>query len=248
MYLSRREFVQYAAVTGLAAPLSARGLAAEPSPAGGNPPRPFTPSFELEEITIQQLQDGLKSGKYTSRRLVAAYLTRIQQIDGAGPTLRSVIETNPDALALADAADAERKAGKVRGPLHGIPVLIKDNIATGDKMKTTAGSLALADAPAPRDSAVAKRLRDAGAIIIGKTNLSEWANFRSTHSVSGWSGRGGLVKNPYALDRNACGSSSGTGAGRRWTFPPSRSMSRSPGRSRRPRRRISRRSRVSSAG
>jgi len=213
MYLSRREFVQYAAVTGLAAPLSARGLAAEPSSAGENPPRPFTPPpFDLEEITIQQLQDGLKSGKYTSRRLVTAYLTRIQQVDGAGPTLRSVIETNPDALALADAADAERKTGKVRGPLHGIPVLIKDNIATGDKMKTTAGSLALADAPAPRDSAVAKRLRDAGAIIIGKTNLSEWANFRSTHSVSGWSGRGGLVKNPYALDRNACGSSSGTGA------------------------------------
>ena len=213
MYLSRREFVQYAAVTGLVAPLSARGLAAEPSAAGGTPTRPFTPPpFELEEITIQQLQDGLKSGKYTSRRLVTAYLTRIQQIDGAGPTLRSVIETNPDALALADAADAERKAGKVRGPLHGIPVLIKDNIATGDKMKTTAGSLALADAPAPRDSGVAKRLRDAGAIIIGKTNLSEWANFRSTHSVSGWSGRGGLVRNPYALDRNACGSSSGTGA------------------------------------
>jgi amidase len=213
MYLSRRQFVQYAAVTGLATPLSTRGLAAEPSRAGGTPPKPFTPPpFELEEITIQQLQDGLKSGKYTSRRLVTAYLTRIQQVDGAGPTLRSVIETNPDALALADAADAERKAGKVRGPLHGIPVLIKDNIATGDKMKTTAGSLALADAPAPRDSGVAKRLRDAGAIIIGKTNLSEWANFRSTHSVSGWSGRGGLVRNPYALDRNACGSSSGTGA------------------------------------
>ena len=214
MYLSRREFVQYAAVTGLAAsPLSAGSIAAEPSPGtqhfkSQTPP----PPFELEEITIHELQDGLKSGKYTSRRLCTAYLARIQQIDGAGPTLKSVIETNPDALALADAADAERKTGKVRGPLHGIPVLIKDNIATGDKMKTTAGSLALADAPAPRDSTVAKRLRDAGAIIIGKTNLSEWANFRSTHSVSGWSGRGGLCKNPYALDRNACGSSSGTGA------------------------------------
>jgi amidase len=213
MYLSRREFMQYAAVTGLAAPLSAAGLAAESTKAGRTP-RPYSPPppFELEEITILELQAGLKSGKYTSRRLVTAYLSRIQQIDGAGPTLRSVIETNPDALALADAADAERKAGKVRGPLHGIPVLIKDNIATGDRMKTTAGSLALADAPAPRDSGVARRLRDAGAVIIGKTNLSEWANFRSTHSVSGWSGRGGLVKNPYALDRNACGSSSGTGA------------------------------------
>ncbi|HET7250658.1 MAG TPA: amidase [Gemmatimonadales bacterium] len=214
MYLSRRQFVQYAAVTGLAAPLSAGRLAAESLPPGQAPGKPYAPppAFALEEITIQQLQDGLKTGKYTSRRLVSAYLTRIQQIDGQGPTLRSVIETNPDALALADAADAERKAGKVRGPLHGIPVLIKDNIATGDKMQTTAGSLALADAPAPHDSAVAQRLRDAGAIIIGKTNLSEWANFRSTHSVSGWSGRGGLVKNPYALDRNACGSSSGTGA------------------------------------
>lgn len=214
MYLSRREFVQYAAVTGLAAPLSASGLVAEPASAARSTPRSSfpPPPFELDELTIQQLQEGLKSGKYTSRRLVAAYLTRIQQIDGQGPTLRSVIETNPDALTLADAADQERKAGKVRGPLHGIPVLIKDNIATGDRMKTTAGSLALADAPAPRDSGVAKRLRDAGAIIIGKTNLSEWANFRSTHSVSGWSGRGGLVKNPYALDRNACGSSSGTGA------------------------------------
>ena len=214
MYLSRREFVQYAAVTGLAAPLSAAGLAAEPAPAGRTPAPSYAPPppFELEEVTILQLQDGLKSGKYTSRRLCTAYLARIQQIDGAGPTLRSVIETNPDALSLADAADADRKAGHVRGPLHGIPVLIKDNIATGDRMKTTAGSLALADAPAPRDSTVAKRLRDAGAIIIGKTNLSEWANFRSTHSVSGWSGRGGLCKNPYALDRNACGSSSGTGA------------------------------------
>jgi amidase len=213
MYLSRREFVQYAAVTGLAAsPLSAGSLA-EPS-RGAQPSMSHTPPppFELEEITIQQLQDGLKSGKYTSRRLCTAYLARIQQIDGAGPTLKSVIETNPDALALADAADADRKAGRVRGPLHGIPILIKDNIATGDRMKTTAGSLALADAPAPRDSTVAKRLREAGAIIIGKTNLSEWANFRSTHSVSGWSGRGGLCKNPYALDRNACGSSSGTGA------------------------------------
>ncbi|HEY6222708.1 MAG TPA: amidase family protein, partial [Gemmatimonadales bacterium] len=207
MYLSRREFVQYAAITGLAAPLSAGGLAAETLPAGRTSAKTFAPlpPFELEEIGVRQLQDGLKSGKYTSRRLVSAYLTRIQQVDAQGPTLRSVIETNPDALALADAADAERKSGKVRGPLHGIPVLIKDNIATGDKMKTTAGSLALADAPAPRDSAVAQRLRDAGAIIIGKTNLSEWANFRSTHSVSGWSGRGGLVKNPYALDRNACG-------------------------------------------
>jgi amidase len=214
-FLSRREFVQYAAVTGLAAaPFIPGPVAAEESSLPDiRTSRPHTPPpFELEEITIQELQDGLKGGKFTSRRLCEAYLGRINQIDLRGPTLRSVIETNPDALGLADAADRERKAGRVRGPLHGIPVLIKDNIGTGDRMKTTAGSLALADAPAPRDSGVARRLRDAGAIILGKTNLSEWANFRSQHSVSGWSGRGGLCRNPYALDRNACGSSSGTGA------------------------------------
>jgi amidase len=143
--------------------------------------------------------------------LCQLYLARIEEIDRHGG-LRSVIETNPDALAIADRADAERRAGRGRGALHGIPVLIKDNIATGDKMKTTAGSLALADAPAPRDAFVAQRLREAGAILLGKTNLSEWANFRSTRSVSGWSGRGGQCRNPYALDRNPCGSSSGTGA------------------------------------
>jgi amidase len=207
--LTRRDFVGLAAATGLAA--AARPLAATPSRAAA--PHRFTPApFELEETTIAALQEGLRSGKYTSRRLCEAYLARIEQLDGRGPALRSVIETNPEALSLAAAADAERRAGRVRGPLHGIPVLIKDNIATGDRMMTTAGSLGLADAPAPRDAFVAKRLRDAGAIILGKTNLSEWANFRSTHSVSGWSGRGGQCKNPYALDRNPCGSSSGTGA------------------------------------
>ncbi len=206
--LTRRDFVGLAAATGLAA--AARPLVATPSRAAA--PHAFTPApFELEETTIAALQQGLRSGRYTSRRLCEAYLARIEQLDGRGPTLRSVIETNPEALSLAAAADAERRAGRVRGPLHGIPVLIKDNIATGDRMLTTAGSLALADAPASRDAFVAKRLRDAGAIILGKTNLSEWANFRSTHSVSGWSGRGGQCKNPYALDRNPCGSSSGTG-------------------------------------
>jgi amidase len=210
-YLSRREFVQYAALTGLATtPLAA----APPRLSGRVPsaPVPPVPPFELEEITLAALQAGLQSGKYTSRRLCEAYLSRIGAIDGRGPTLRSVIETNAEALALAEAADAERRAGKVRGPLHGVPVLIKDNIATGDRMKTTAGSLALADRPAPHDAFIAARLRDAGAILLGKTNLSEWANFRSTHSVSGWSGRGGQCRNPYALDRNPCGSSSGTGA------------------------------------
>ena len=207
-YLSRRDFVQYAGAGALATVVRAPTVAA---PAGAVP-RSIAPApFELEEVTLAQLQDGLKSGKYTSRRLCQLYLARIEEIDRRGQ-LRAVIETNPDALAAADAADAERRAGRVRGPLHGIPVLIKDNIATGDKMKTTAGSLALADAPAPGDASVAKRLRDGGAVLLGKTNLSEWANFRSTHSVSGWSGRGGLCRNPYALDRNPCGSSSGTGA------------------------------------
>ncbi len=173
---------------------------------------PRTPAFELEEATITDLQAGMKSGKYTSVRLCQLYLARIQAMDKTGPNLHAVIETNPDALAIAAQLDAERKAGKLRGPLHGIPVLIKDNIATGDKMLTTAGSLALAGAPAPRDAFVAKKLRDAGAVILGKTNLSEWANFRSTHAVSGWSGRGGQCKNPYATDRNPCGSSSGAGS------------------------------------
>src|SRR6187431_2656595 len=177
-----------------------------------SPPRPSTPEFELNELSVAQLQDGMTSGRYTSRRLVELYLQRIAQIDGAGPTLRSVIETNPDALAIADALDAERKAKGPRGPLHGIPILIKDNIDTGDKMLTTAGSLALIGGPAPRDAFVVERLRAAGAVILGKTNLSEWANIRSTRSTSGWSARGGLTRNPYALDRNTSGSSSGSGA------------------------------------
>ena len=173
------------------------------------PQRPA--SFPLDEITIAQLQDAMASGRYSARRLVELYTERIRDIDRSGPTLRSVIELNPDALAIADALDAERKASGARGPLHGIPVLIKDNIDTADRMMTTAGSLALEGSIAGRDAFVVERLRAAGAVILGKTNLSEWANFRSTHSSSGWSGRGGQVKNPYALDRNPCGSSSGTG-------------------------------------
>jgi len=168
------------------------------------------PSFELEEITLRELQDGLRSGRFTSRQLTEAYLARIDAIDKLGPAIHAVIELNPDALAIADAMDREATR---RGPLHGIPVLIKDNIDTADRMHTSAGSLALAESIAPRDSGVAKKLRAAGAVIIGKTNLSEWANFRSTHSTSGWSGRGGQTRNPYVLDRNPCGSSSGTGAG-----------------------------------
>jgi amidase len=168
-------------------------------------------SFVLEEATIAQLQEWMAAGRYTSRQLVDLYLARIDQVDRSGPSLRSVIETNPDARAIADGLDAERTTKGARGPLHGIPVLIKDNIDTADRMMTTAGSLALEGSIAPRDAFVVERLRAAGAVILGKTNLSEWANFRSTKSSSGWSGRGGQTKNPYALDRNPCGSSSGTG-------------------------------------
>jgi amidase len=169
-------------------------------------------SFDLEEATIATLQQRMESGQDTARSLAQKYLARIDAIDGSGPALRSVIEPNPEALAIADRLDAERKAGRTRGPLHGIPVLLKDNIATADRMMTTAGSLALAGVKPPRDAFIVLRLRDAGAVILGKTNLSEWANFRSTHSTSGWSGRGGLSRNPYALDRNTSGSSSGSGA------------------------------------
>jgi amidase len=173
---------------------------------------PRVAPFDLEEATIADLQHRMEAGQDTSRSLVDKYLARMDAIDRHGPELRSVLEINPDAGAIADALDAERKAGRLRGPLHGIPILIKDNIASADRMMTTAGSLALAGAPAPRDAFIVGRLRTAGAVILGKTNLSEWANFRSTHSSSGWSGRGGQTRNPYALDRNPSGSSSGSGA------------------------------------
>jgi amidase len=171
------------------------------------------PAFELDEITIGELQEGMKSGKYSARSIAEKYLERIAAIDKSGPQVNSVIETNPDALEIAEAQDKERKEKGARGPLQGIPVLIKDNIATADRMQTTAGSLALVGSKPPRDAFIVQKLRDAGAVILGKTNLSEWANIRSNHSISGWSGRGGQTKNPYALDRNPCGSSSGTGAG-----------------------------------
>jgi len=169
-------------------------------------------SFELEEATIEQLQQGMQSGRYTARGLAELYLKRIGQIDRSGPTLRSVIEVNPDALGIADTLDAERRTRGPRGPLHGIPILIKDNSDTSDRMATTAGSLALEGSIAARDALIVQRLRAAGVVLLGKTNLSEWANFRSTKSTSGWSARGGQVKNPYVLDRNPCGSSSGTAA------------------------------------
>ena len=201
--MDRRDFFGTAAaltVTATVRPQSARAVTFE------------IPDFELDEVTVADLQAAMNAGRLTSRAITEMYLRRIEEIDRSGPMLRSVIEINPDALAIAEQIDAERRARKVRGPLHGIPILIKDNIDTNDRMQTTAGSLALVGKPAPRDSAVALKLRAAGAVIIGKTNLSEWANFRSTKSSSGWSGRGGQCQNPYVLDRNPCGSSSGTGA------------------------------------
>jgi amidase len=175
----------------------------------GQPPHAAV-SFDLEEATIADLQHRMETGQDTSRSLVDKYLARIDALDRNGPGLRSVLEINPDARDIADLLDTERRAGGVRGPLHGIPLMVKDNIATHDRMMTSAGSLALAGTPAPKDAFIVERLRAAGVVILGKTNLSEWANFRSTHSSSGWSGRGGQTKNPYALDRSPSGSSSGS--------------------------------------
>jgi amidase len=211
---SRRKFLQATAIGGAAAALAPASSFAASTAISASPQdrAAAVPSFELDEITVDELQQGISSGKYTARSIAEKYLARIEAIDRSGPTLRSVIETNPDALAIADALDKERREHGPRGPLHGIPVLIKDNIDTADGMMTTAGSLALVGAKPPKDSFVARKLRDAGALILGKTNPSEWANIRSSHSTSGWSGRGGLTRNPYALDRNPCGSSSGSGA------------------------------------
>jgi amidase len=167
--------------------------------------------LDLEEITIDQLQTRLTGGAVSGRELVEAYLARIEAIDRAGPTLRSILEINPDAIEIAEQLDRERAAGGARGPLHGIPIVLKDNIDTADRMQTTAGSLALLDAPVERDAPVAQKLRAAGAVILGKTNMSEWANYRSTRSSSGWSGRGRQTRNPFVLDRSPGGSSSGSG-------------------------------------
>jgi amidase len=207
----RRHFIRGTLLTGAAAAAlpalaTAREFVASPAP------QAQVKSFELDEATIADLQSGMTSGKYTSHSITERYLARIDEIDRHGPALASVLEVNPDALAMADAADTERKSGHTRGRMHGIPVLIKDNIDTADRMQTTAGSLALLGSKPIQDAFVAQKLREAGAVILGKTNLSEWANIRSSHSSSGWSGRGGQTKNPYALDRNPCGSSSGSGA------------------------------------
>ena len=177
----------------------------------GNLPAVAAPS-DLNEMTVAEFQAAMAAKQLSSLDLVNFYLNRISTLDQKGPTVNSVIEVNPDARSIAQQLDSERKAGHVRGPLHGIPVLLKDNVDTGDKMQSAAGSLGLVGTPAGQDSAIAANLRAAGAVILGKTTLSEWANFRSFFSTSGWSGRGGQCNNPYALDRNACGSSSGSGA------------------------------------
>ena len=190
--MHRRSFLQCGLAAGA---LSLTGCRQPPAPA----------AFELEELDFAVL------GARPAKTLCEQYLARIDALDRSGPRTRAVIEINPDALRIAEALDRERKDKGPRGPLHGIPILIKDNIDTADNMQTTAGSLALSGVKASKDSDVAARLRAAGAVLLGKTNLSEWANFRSTHSVSGWSGRGGQTRNPYALDRNPCGSSSGSG-------------------------------------
>lgn len=206
--LSRRKFLGAAGVLGAASAIVPALSGREGSSARSSGVGPS----ELDEITVVALQDGMTSGKFTARSIAQKYLDRIAEVDKQGPSINAVIDINPDALSIADALDAERKNKGPRGPLHGIPVLIKDNIGTSDRMMTTAGSLALSGFAPTRDSAVARRLREAGAVILGKANLSEWANFRSSHSSSGWSGRGGQTRNPYVLDRNPCGSSSGSGA------------------------------------
>ncbi len=205
--LSRRRFLGSAAVVGIASLAPMRPAHSEK--AGGS--TDIAP-FDLDEISVRELQEGMNSGRFTAHSIAQKYLDRIAAIDKSGPGLNSVIEINPDALSIADSLDDERKSKGIRSPLHGIPVLIKDNIGTADHMMTTAGSLALLGFTPTKDSGVARQLRAAGAVILGKTNLSEWANFRSDHSSSGWSGRGGQTHNPYAIDRNPCGSSSGSGA------------------------------------
>ncbi len=212
--IGRRAFLRYGALGGViaaTAPAMAQGQAGAQPGGQKEATRAGAGQFDLEEATVADLQRRMESGQETSRSIVQKYLARIEALDRQGPMLGAVIETNPDALAIAEKLDAERKSKGPRGPLHGIPVLIKDNIGTADRMTTTAGSLALEGSIPPKDAFVAAKLREAGAVILGKTNLSEWANIRSSHSTSGWSGRGGQCRSPYALDRNPSGSSSGSG-------------------------------------
>jgi amidase len=212
--MDRRHFVRLGALAGAMA-VRGKPLAGEALDHRGEPAivkDPFAMSaFDLEEATLADLQAGMSSGQMTARSITQQYLARIEELDRKGPALRHVLEMNPDALSIAESLDRERKSGRLRGPLHGIPILLKDNIDTADRTMTTAGSLALEGSIPLQDAFIAAKLRSAGAVLLGKANMSEWANFRSTHSSSGWSGRGGQAKNPYVLDRNPCGSSSGSG-------------------------------------
>ena len=214
--MDRRKFIQNGSLAGLSLAAIANGCNSSTKSAEINSSNKADnhekDDFPINEITIFELQKKMKEGEYSSRKITELYLNRITAIDQSGPLLNSVIEINPDALDIADKMDQERKAGKLRGQLHGIPILIKDNINTGDQMMTTAGSLALKGNVVTKDAFIIQKLRDAGAVLLGKTNLSEWANFRSTRSSSGWSSRGGQTKNPCVLDRNASGSSSGSAA------------------------------------
>lgn len=212
--MKRRIFLKNTAITSLTVPvLVACSTTESPKTQTGDPVASAKYNdFQLLEMTIAEMQSSMESGELTSRKITELYLARIEAIDKNGPKINSVAEVNPDALAIADQMDEERKAGRVRGMMHGIPVMIKDNIDTSDRMMTTAGALALTGNYAKQDAFVVKQLREAGAVLLGKTNLSEWANFRSTRSSSGWSSRGGQVRNPYITDRNPCGSSSGSGA------------------------------------
>ena len=213
--MQRRNFIKTSSLAGLSVSALAAAscnLAPKEKKSDENTSSGKVDDFVLNEITIDGLQQKMKSKEYTSRSITEMYLKRINEIDKSGPKLNSVIEINKDALSIADAMDKERQNGKIRGPLHGIPVLIKDNINTGDQMHTTAGALAIADNIAKQDAFIVHKLREAGAVLLGKTNLSEWANFRSTHSTSAWSSRGGQTKCPYILDRNPSGSSAGSGS------------------------------------
>lgn len=210
--MQRRDFLKTGSIAGITTLVAAscNTVTTDKKSSGGEDVS--LDDFELNEVTIDTLQQKMRIKQHTSRSITEKYLKRIDAIDKAGPKLNSVIQVNPDALNMADAMDKERANGKVRGPLHGIPVLIKDNIDTGDNMMTTAGALALEGNFAKQDAFIVHKLREAGAVILGKTNLSEWANFRSTHSTSAWSSRGGQTKCPYILDRNPSGSSAGSGS------------------------------------
>src|SRR3954470_447895 len=212
--MNRRRFLRSTSLAGFTIPtlITTTSVAANAADSQNEDEVSTNQAFDIVEATIDDLQHRMQNNQLTSKQLTAMYLKRIEEVDKSGPTINSVIEVNPDALSIAEALDKERKSGKVRGPLHGIPVLIKDNIDTGDKMMTTAGSLALVGNKASKDAFIVKLLRESGAVLLGKTNLRWFANFRSTHSTSGWSSRGKQTKCPYILNRNPSGSSAGTGS------------------------------------